>query len=82
MNQPFHGQDPQQVAKLKFMARTFVRLQERRHDADYNTDSGWTRTQALEIARSVEKAFHDWEAIRKELIVQEYLVSLLAKQRN
>lgn len=82
LNQAFPGQDRQQVSRLKFVARTFIHLQERRHDADYNTESSWTRTQVLDAARSVEMAMRVWEEIRKESFVQEYLVALLVKQRN
>src|SRR5258708_6122369 len=33
---PFTGEDPQIVAKLRFVALTFAQLQEDRHFADYN----------------------------------------------
>lgn len=82
MNQAFPGQDPQIVAKLKFVALTFVLSQDQRHNADYNTETSWSRAQALEIASSVEKAFQEWEAIRKDPIVEEYLLTLLIKQRS
>lgn len=47
-------------AELKAVAQAFVDLQGSRHDADYATHRGWTRTEALTEVERAEKAFECW----------------------
>jgi uncharacterized protein (UPF0332 family) len=79
---PFVGEDPSVVQKLRFIARTFVELQDKRHEADYNNTVFWTRIDALTQVEKAEKAFLQWKLIREEQIAQAYLVSLLVKHRS
>jgi hypothetical protein len=46
--------------ELKAVARAFMDLQVARHDADYATHLGWTRTQAITEVERAEKAFESW----------------------
>jgi uncharacterized protein (UPF0332 family) len=46
--------------ELKAVAQAFVDLQDARHDADYATHRGWTRTEALTEVERAEKAFEFW----------------------
>jgi hypothetical protein len=46
--------------ELKAVAQAFVDLQGARHDADYATHRGWTRTEALTEVERAEKAFESW----------------------
>jgi len=78
---PFFREDPQVVARLRFIALTFTQLQEDRHFADYNLTEDLDPTDALNQVRSAEKIFRTWPSIRGEQIVQEYLVSLVVKHR-
>jgi uncharacterized protein (UPF0332 family) len=79
---PFAGEDPAVVAALRAVAKTFVQLQEKRHTADYDNTTFWTRTEALARVKSAEQAFNAWSPIRNEHIAQAYLVSLAIKKRD
>jgi uncharacterized protein (UPF0332 family) len=79
---PFTGEDPRVVADLKAVAKTFAQLQEKRHIADYDNTTFWTRTEALAQLKAAEQAFSAWKPIRNEQIAQAYLVSLVVKKRD
>lgn len=79
---PSSKKEGYQVAvALKEVADAFVQLQESRHRADYDTESNWTRTEALTEVKTARQAFNTWSSIRQEPLAQEFLVSLLAKKR-
>jgi hypothetical protein len=40
----YTGVDPAVVGKLRFVAQTFIRLQEKRHESDYDLGHQWTLT--------------------------------------
>jgi len=79
---PFTGEDPMIAGKLRMVAKAFVRLQDKRHTADYDNTSFWTRIAALEQVKLAEQAFVTWKSIRSEQIAQAYLVSFLTKHRS
>lgn len=79
---PFLGEQPGTVAALKSVAKTFSELQDKRHIADYDNTTFWTRTEALVQIKSAEQAFNAWKSIRNEYIAQAYLVSLVVKKRD
>ena len=79
---PFAREDPGVVADLRAVAKTFVQLQEKRHTADYDNTTFWTRTEALARVKSAEQAFATWKPIRNEQIAQAYLVSLAVRKRD
>lgn len=79
---PFDGEDPVLVENLKFVAKVFVEVQDRRHTADYNNGVVWTHVESLEEVARVREAFETWALIRHENIAQEYLVSLLIRPRD
>lgn len=64
------------------IADTFATMQQRRHTADYDSSFRWTRTQAIEAVESVEGAVASWKAIRHETTAQDFLVTLLIKERK
>jgi hypothetical protein len=78
----FVGEDPGVVAALKAVAKTFAQLQEKRHTADYDNTTFWTRTEALTQVKSAEQAFDTWKRIRNEQIAQAFLVSLVVGKRD
>ena len=78
----FTGEDPAVVAALRAVAKTFAQLQEKRHIADYDNTTFWTRTEALAQVKSAEQAFTRWKGIRHEQITQAYLVSLMVVKRD
>ena len=62
---------------LLFVAETFITLQQRRHEADYDLGKIWSRTEVQTLLDEVSKAFAKWNQIRHEPAAQAYLVSLL-----
>ena len=79
---PFNGEDRGVVEALRVVAKTFSQLQEKRHTADYDNTTFWTRTEALAQVKSAEEAFSKWKPIRNEQIAQAYLVPLIVKKRD
>jgi uncharacterized protein (UPF0332 family) len=79
---PFPGENPRVVADLRSVAKTFAQLQEKRHIADYDNTTFWTKTEALSQVKSAEQAFDTWKPIRNQQIAQACLVSLMVKKRD
>lgn len=79
---PFVGENPNVVSSLRMVAQTFVRLQDKRHIADYDNSTSWTRTQAVREVNAAEQAFRIWKSIRNEQIAQDFLVSIFVKHRD
>jgi uncharacterized protein (UPF0332 family) len=51
--------------ELKFVAVTFVDLQQARHQADYDPGHRLTRSEAVDLVERAEAATAAWKAIRK-----------------
>jgi len=66
---------------LHVVTETFVQMLQHRHTADYNGAVKWTRTDTLEKIESVDAAFLSWRSIREEHEAQNFLVTLLLKER-
>jgi uncharacterized protein (UPF0332 family) len=79
---PFVGEDSAVVGKLRALAGIFVSLQDKRHEADYDTSHRWTFTHAMKEVLAGFRAFALWTDIKGEKIAQEYLVSLLIRPRD
>jgi hypothetical protein len=77
---PYTNEDPQVVTDLRFVADTFVQLQEQRHFADYNLTTDLDQTDAMAQVKSAEKVFHVWPNVRAHQIAQEYLVALVVRR--
>ena len=78
------GSDRTTGAKLRSVADAFVILQQNRHEADYNNYNNFkrcTRSDALSLAGVVARAFADWRSVRREPAAQDYLFSLLIRER-
>ena len=67
---------------IQLIASTFVLMRQHRETADYDSSTRWTRTDALEKIQSVDAAFKSWNAIRDEHEAQNFLVTLLLKERK
>jgi uncharacterized protein (UPF0332 family) len=63
---------------LRFVAKVFLRLQQSRHDADYNVGRRFSRNEALDSVDACQKAFAKWEALRGSAEADVFLVALLA----
>ncbi len=72
---PFFG--PRAPVELEDLATAFVKLQDRRHDADYNR--GWTVTpaEAHKLVRDAEDAFAKWPTIEALPVARPFLLLLL-----
>lgn len=65
---------------LRIVADTFIKVQQKREEADYDTGKAWDPTGVDEQIAAVSAAFESWKAIRDEAVAQAYLVSLLGKR--
>ena len=79
---PFHRENAETVAALRFVGLTYAQLQEQRHFADYNLTKDLDKTDALSQVISAQTVFARWRSIRSERIAQAYLVSSVVKHRN
>jgi len=81
----WRGYDGNNVAipsELRYVAKTFVDLQQERHRADYNRAARFNRTDARALVFQVEKAFREWEQIRTTPEANYYLVALVTGNRR
>lgn len=67
--------------ELQQVARTFIDLQELRHDADYNRDASLDLPGARNALIRVERAFHAWDSIRVTPVARAFLMMLLLGER-
>jgi acyl-CoA reductase-like NAD-dependent aldehyde dehydrogenase len=65
---------------LYTVAHTFIQVQQRREEADYDTGKEWTQTDVSKQIDAAAAAFKSWKAISEEPVAQAYLVSLLGKR--
>jgi hypothetical protein len=59
----------------------FVQLQQKREFADYDCSVELSSDHARLAIGQAERAFESWEIIRNEQIAQDYLFSLLIRER-
>lgn len=67
----------QTPADLKAVAATFIKLQQLRHEADYNLDQQYSRPQVDQLIREVETAFASWGRVRNSDDARLYLSCFL-----
>ena len=79
---PAPGREPNVLTHLHLITNTFVEMLEHRHTADYNGAVKWSRTDVLEKIESVEAAFRSWKEIRDEHEAQDFLATLLLRERK
>jgi hypothetical protein len=68
-------------ADLKTVANTFVRLQEARHEADYDLSRVFRRQEVLDHVQWARQAFEAWERVRKTDDARLYLACFLLWKR-
>jgi len=51
--------------KQKIVANAFVRLQQARHEADYDVARKFSRREALAYIQTARRAFEAWERVRR-----------------
>lgn len=62
---------------LREVCKTFVVLQQARHDADYNLSEVFTLNGSKAMVESVERAFQTWGEVRQEPLAKAFLLSIL-----
>ena len=72
----------QSSTQLLAVVKAFIRLQDERHSADYDTGKDWNRADVITLINVAFKAFASWKMIREEPEAQAYLVSLFGKRRR
>jgi uncharacterized protein (UPF0332 family) len=81
-SRPAPGHNLDVLKNLHVITNTFVEMLQHRHTADYDGSAKWSRTDVLEKIESVEAAFLSWREIRDEHEAQNFLVTLLLKERK
>lgn len=78
------GQDPAQAVRFRLstVAQAFVDLQQARHKADYDTEEPFHPLAAAIDVAQARQAFSTWAEVRDEPLAQDYLYSLLFKDRS
>lgn len=66
---------------LFVVSSTFVHLQENRHDADYDLTVTFSDTDVTLDLIATGSAFQSWERVRQQDTAQDYLFSLLFRDR-
>jgi hypothetical protein len=67
--------------ELRHVAQTFLELQARRHEADYDLTQRFNRRDVLALCDKVEQAMRNWESIRNEPIARLFILALLFWER-
>ncbi len=67
---------------LHTITNTFVLMLQHRHTADYDGATKWSRTDTLDKIQLVDAAFESWREIREEPVAQNFLVTLLLRERK
>jgi hypothetical protein len=63
-------------AELQTVARAFLELQSRRHEADYDGSVDFTRQEVLNVVRRTEKTFEVWRACEDPFWKRFLLIAL------
>ncbi len=63
------------------VADTFVDLQGKRHEADYDFTDTFVILDVTADLRAAESAFQSWERVRQDDAAKDYLFSLLFRER-
>jgi len=65
-------------ADLRSVASAFIRLQEARHDADYNLTETWTRLTAQQHVNIAREAFESWARLKKSHEANVFAIALIS----
>lgn len=68
--------------ELRDLAKSFVGLQEARHQADYNNEKHWTQTEVAAKFSEAHSAFQNWMKVRGSPVADEYLLSLMIGEKR
>lgn len=68
--------------ELRAFAKTFIGLQDARHQADYNNAKSWTSTEVNATLTEAQTAFQSWGKVRASPAANEYLLSLMVGKKR
>lgn len=80
--QPPAGPEYDRNKHLLAVTETFADMLQHRHTADYDGSKFWSRIEVWERIDAVEEAFNNWRAIKDDHEAQNFLVTLLLKERK
>lgn len=69
-------------ADLRDVAFSFVKLQESRHEADYNNEKSWSQSDVTGMVLEARIAFQKWQSISGSAVADEFLLSLLIGKKR
>jgi hypothetical protein len=67
---------------LRDVSKSFVGLQEARHQADYNNEKDWTVTEVSAKLVDAQTAFQRWKKVQGSAVADEYLLSLMIGKKR
>ena len=79
---PPPGADRDRNRHLLNVAEAFVDMLQHRHTADYDGSKIWSRTEVWERIDAVKEAFASWSAIKNHHDAQNFLVTLILRERK
>ena len=79
---PAAGPELDRAKHLLTVTTTFAGMLHHRHTADYDNSAKWTRFEASDIIDAVTGAFASWKAIKHHHDAQNFLVTLLLRERK
>lgn len=74
------NKEDREARSLHFVADTFIKLQQRREQADYDTSGAWTPIDAFTLWDDADTAVSYLKSIRHTVSTQLFLVSLFGKR--
>ena len=69
------------AADLKLVANLFIKLQEARNTADYDSSKVWSRTEVWNLLTLAENAVTAWSRIRQQESAQDFLLDLMGTRQ-
>jgi uncharacterized protein (UPF0332 family) len=76
------GAPPVLPAALRQVARTFVQLQEERHEADYSLAKILTRSEVLTAITRARTAMASWKTVKGSPEANAYLLAMVVRSRS
>jgi uncharacterized protein (UPF0332 family) len=68
--------------ELLAIAKSFIGLQEARHQADYKNEKSWTPNEVNAKLTDARNAFDNWKKIHGTPVADEYLLSLMVGKKR
>jgi hypothetical protein len=64
-------------ASLVSVARGFIRLQDERHNADYDLADQFDRNRVQDLIQEADRVFREWDAVRSTDEARAFLAALM-----